>query len=185
MQPFVIDQLATPSSIFHPLSCILYPPSSILILAEGERFELSRAEARQFSGLLQYRYANPPNFGRSARIRTETSDFGDRDAASYTTLLQNAEERNRTSAGHSTSGFTDHRLPTRPPQRSANTTYQVFKQQRAKLAPNLNTVSESGSAPKSLYGMFSRFGSGRTAPAESRHSLAIIGEPLFSRFGTT
>ena len=31
-----------------------------LTLAEGERIELSRAEARQFSGLLQYRYANSP-----------------------------------------------------------------------------------------------------------------------------
>jgi hypothetical protein len=65
---------------------------------------------------------------------------------------------------------------------SAHITYRVFKQQRAKTAPNLNTVSESGSAPKSLYGKFLRFGSGRTAPAESLHLLAIIGEPSFSRF---
>lgn len=62
------------------------------MLAEGERLELSRAEARQFSGLLQYRYANPPRLiGRSARIRTGTRSFGDRNAATYTTLLFNAE----------------------------------------------------------------------------------------------
>jgi hypothetical protein len=71
----------------HYRSSILHPSSILYLLKEGERFELSRAEARQFSGLLQYRYANPPKLWQECSDSNRDRRFWRPQCSLYTTLL--------------------------------------------------------------------------------------------------
>src|SRR5262245_17602531 len=81
-----------------------------------------------------------------------------------------------------TRGFTDHCLSTRPPQQSkTRLDIQLSNNKGAKLPTEKHFGG--GSAPKFSLWLLLRFGSGRTAPAESMHAQAIIGEPLLFRFG--
>ena len=65
-------------------SSIFYPQSR---KAEGERLELSQAEARRFSGPVHCRLCEP-SVSRSRRSRTSISGFGDHRVANYTMLPQ-------------------------------------------------------------------------------------------------